>query len=233
MRGEQVGKIAHVCPQLGSPPLARGTVRILEDNGTYVGITPACAGNSNRYICRLSRGGDHPRLRGEQQELNYHASMIEGSPPLARGTGRCGRVLAVVTGITPACAGNSLHREKNTVQSRDHPRLRGEQYTYRPVPLQAVGSPPLARGTVRSYASTVRDTGITPACAGNRPFRAPRILRRWDHPRLRGEQAARNALNSKSPGSPPLARGTDYTIGIYLRQGGITPACAGNRSFSH
>ena len=48
LRGEQIaGGLADLTRE-GSPPLARGTVRILEDNGTYVGITPACAGNRLR-----------------------------------------------------------------------------------------------------------------------------------------------------------------------------------------
>ena len=81
LRGEQLpqhGLCRHVN---GSPPLARGTARILRKlygprkRGTVVytgffmvifGITPACAGNSaqNRHPAAFQLY--HPRLRGEQ-----------------------------------------------------------------------------------------------------------------------------------------------------------------------
>ena len=51
---------------LGSPPRVRGTVRQRLSAGGFLGITPACAGNSllQRQQHRLVE--DHPRVCGEQ-----------------------------------------------------------------------------------------------------------------------------------------------------------------------
>ena len=115
LRGEQFLQPPACAGGLGSPPLARGTDILSPIACRKARITPACAGN--RYLLSLVRSlaRDHPRLRGEQQELNHRAGMIEGSPPLARGT--VVRVCACryFFRITPACAGN---RQKSYNKSR-------------------------------------------------------------------------------------------------------------------
>ena len=90
----------------------------------------------------------------------------------------------------------------------DHPRLRGEQPLRRLRKSASIGSPPLARGTVRSAVEDVNLAGITPACAGNseKARRFSVLLR--DHPRLRGEQYYSTGNIRSAKGSPPLARGT-------------------------
>ena len=70
---------------------------------------------------------------------------------------------------------------------------------------------------------------ITPACAGNREFVQALKHTGEDHPRLRGEQHAKFSGSPLSPGSPPLARGTDAFSRPVWCKWGITPACAGNR----
>ena len=69
----------------GSPPLARGIPSICSHLLILIGITPACAGNTN-FICIIScRYGDHPRLRGEYAVPKNTIRSYLGSPPLARG----------------------------------------------------------------------------------------------------------------------------------------------------
>ena len=72
-----------------------------------------------------------------------------------------------MTGITPACAGNTLSATCFTTNLRDHPRLRGEYYNSPFKILIAVGSPPLARGILYQMATQGNTDRITPACAGN------------------------------------------------------------------
>ena len=67
MRGEQIAIVIELFKQLGSPPLARGTVDII-----------------NELLAAIK---DHPRLRGEQKSRQNAAVRLRGSPPLARGTG--------------------------------------------------------------------------------------------------------------------------------------------------
>ena len=168
MRGEQGNGQRWAQPRPGSPPLARGT-------------------GSN-----FSRGWqgrrDHPRLRGEQLSSAFSFLVIVGSPPLARGTGPNGNDGRICRRITPACAGNRMGRFECGANSRDHPRLRGEQcIVYRPYFFN-LGSPPLARGTDNVAKCPPPARGITPACAGNRPLIRLNSCLKRDHPRLRGEQ---------------------------------------------
>ena len=134
------------------------------------------------------------------------------------------------TGITPACAGNRTQANNKRLPERDHPRLRGEQISLSHGCAVEPGSPPLARGTDKHQQRQRPLRRITPACAGNSAIGDCHATIDWDHPRLRGEQAARYLFHIFSEGSPPLARGTDYILFRYSCQGGITPACAGNSS---
>ena len=71
-------------------------------------ITPACAGKRTLLRTKMWQVWDHPRMRGEEDGLDFGALDDMGSPPHARG-----RVLAKLAeseedGITPACAGKSV-----------------------------------------------------------------------------------------------------------------------------
>ena len=130
------------------------------------------------------------------------------SPPLARGTVSLSGADAATRRITPACAGNRAYSATITAAEGDHPRLRGEQRTWRQRTSYTKGSPPLARGTAVKYGHTRKEIRITP--------------------RLRGEQQEGETYTIPKGGSPPLARGTGHTVLLLRRQKGITPACAGN-----
>ena len=90
------------------------------------GITPACAGNTVSLLHTSCFKRDHPRLRGEYLSLQPHTHLQAGSPPLARGIPGGRAYLVNVTGITPACAGNTLPCRYSNKVAWDHPRLRGE-----------------------------------------------------------------------------------------------------------
>ena len=63
----------------GSPPHARGKERLLQGQGRYPGITPACAGKSYSIGSALAASRDHPRMRGEktQKALKYERSFFQ------------------------------------------------------------------------------------------------------------------------------------------------------------
>ena len=90
-------------------------------------------------------------------------------------------------GITPACAGNTTMEATLQLGIRDHPRLRGEYSMTYVESAVLSGSPPLARGILRSTSLQARWLRITPACAGNTEPIKPRCDFKRDHPRLRGE----------------------------------------------
>ena len=116
---------------LGSPPLARGIPLKASVKMLVLGITPACAGNTYSVMVYIRSNRDHPRLRGEYFESLTISLVQIGSPPLARGIRTMQRKRSGKTGITPACAGNTLLMNVVNAMSRDHPRLRGE-YWYAP-----------------------------------------------------------------------------------------------------
>ena len=76
----------HNFPVVGSPPLTRGTLFHLFLFHSFLGITPAYAGNTPLSSPLSFRIRDHPRLRGEHVEGLESAKVTEGSPPLTRGT---------------------------------------------------------------------------------------------------------------------------------------------------
>ena len=168
MRGEQVTYQLITQSTTGSPPLARGTVPAVTGADGMAGITPACAGNSCSAFAWQDILWDHPRLRGEQYDLDDLDKLGIGSPPLARGTVFFCTKPCTRTGITPACAGNSFLLRLLCRLLRDHPRLRGEQSICPFAIFLGIGSPPLARGTETRYNDNMADARITPACAGNR-----------------------------------------------------------------
>ena len=106
-------------------------------------------------------------MRGEYRTPKPRNGSRLGSPPHARG------ILANLpdsgseTGITPACAGNTIRSRNTTGISRDHPRMRGEYPSARAFPRNTVGSPPHARGIPQMNGVVKYWPGITPACAGN------------------------------------------------------------------
>ena len=126
MRGEYSWPTFAVNSYPGSPPHARGILRISVRNINKPGITPACAGNTLLHRFPALFHGDHPRMRGEYTEAQYIKLGATGSPPHARGI----RVLLSpanqTLGITPACAGNTPSTFRKPHQNRDHPRMRGE-----------------------------------------------------------------------------------------------------------
>ena len=110
LRGEYIHSRPMKFGRRGSPPLARGIRRLCNRYSVYKGITPACAGNTWQSRRLLRSAWDHPRLRGEYTFLLLANMTISGSPPLARGI-HCPCLLPLpATGITPACAGNTLKR---------------------------------------------------------------------------------------------------------------------------
>ena len=73
----------------------------------FIRITPACAGKTGSGGVDPSGDGDHPRMRGEDHGEALTVTILDGSPPHARGRRRDRLVSDDVDGITPACAGKT------------------------------------------------------------------------------------------------------------------------------
>ena len=189
MRGEDCYSAIPTVYIRGSPPHARGRLRLASVWEAFYGITPACAGKTHCSMKRLHRDSDHPRMRGEDARVRVAPVDVSGSPPHARGR-LCGFHFDLpFCRITPACAGKTNGSGLSPLSWADHPRMRGED-TFSSDPVMCgAGSPPHARGRQRNLVSVRRQVGITPACAGKTAHgRESRACLR-DHPRMRGEDS--------------------------------------------
>ena len=135
---------------------------------------------------------------------------------------------AASSGITPAYAGNTRNYCMTTCKAGDHPRLRGEHRLSLHLLQIFLGSPPPTRGTLCRLVQNLRQSGITPAYAGNTQYNLGEPMSRRDHPRLRGEHLYKKGLINLWIGSPPPTRGTLPNLTQTINNTGITPAYAGN-----
>ena len=147
MRGEHSCIRIVIRSIMGSSPHARGTRARGISRVEYLGIIPACAGNTRTKILQTVHTRDHPRMRGEHSHLLRCQHSLSGSSPHARGTHRPEHSRIMVYGIIPACAGNTRWIGIMIEFVWDHPRMRGEHLT---------------NGLTRP-----QSLGIIPACAGN------------------------------------------------------------------
>ena len=132
----------------------------------HPGITPACAGKSDKLEVLANADQDHPRVCGEKG-LHPHALLwAGGSPPRVRGKAPPWTTRGFRCRITPACAGKSTQRNQVTSHQKDHPRVCGEKKAICAVGMRGVGSPPRVRGKVGNADFRIARSGITPACAG-------------------------------------------------------------------
>jgi len=129
--------------------------------------TPAHAGNTKGCCRGYVHIQDHPRTRGEHEEVCFCGISGTGSLPHTRGTPSLRYSMSFGFGITPAHAGNTASTGVSGALTEDHPRTRGEHRPPLLLSMSATGSPPHTRGT--RIRAIIDDTKlrITPAHAGN------------------------------------------------------------------
>ena len=137
-------------------------------------------------------------------------------------------VSAHVSGIIPACAGNTTRGPAASSPARDHPRVCGEHVKPGDDASPLKGSSPRVRGTLRQFRDPIDVRGIIPACAGNTQSLLKMLPAIRDHPRVCGEHVYYGFSVVLGVGSSPRVRGTHGRIPRRHRCHGIIPACAGN-----
>ena len=70
--------------------------------------------------------------------------------------------------ITPAYAGKRNRLRPADDPAADHPRIRGEKFSFPAVRVALLGSPPHTRGKVNDFGQDGKGRRITPAYAGKR-----------------------------------------------------------------
>ena len=108
------------------------------------------------------------------------------------------------------------------------PRIRGEHRSTAGTTASRRGSSPHTRGAPGWRLALVLGVGIIPAYAGStRPTKSSRSAP-MDHPRIRGEHAARRAESSPLTGSSPHTRGARSEVLEAVAAARIIPAYAGS-----
>ena len=150
--GEHMTGFAQGLNNGGSSPRVRGTRFSNVFPLFCMGIIPACAGNTGKQGYRLGRRRDHPRVCGEHRHARLRRARDAGSSPRVRGTHMRNCGTRRVSGIIPACAGNTQPFVIVWACMGDHPRVCGEHRDGKKLTLQRAGSSPRVRGTLQRRA---------------------------------------------------------------------------------
>ena len=197
-----------ILAEMGSSPLARGTLRNEVDGLGNPGLIPARAGNTTLPCSRIPIRRAHPRSRGE----HFLVAIC----------------LYLWAGLIPARAGNTWLEWCRCYCRRAHPRSRGEHCLSWWLVKMSWGSSPLARGTPRLRQLNLLSVGLIPARAGNTVGTFPNLFLLRAHPRSRGEHHGGFSEPHYQRGSSPLARGTRRVLLPEVWRLGLIPARAGN-----
>ena len=150
-------------------------------------IIPAYAGSTPSARGCPARRPDHPRIRGEHSRDPEGRLLKRGSSPHTRGAlDDVYSILAIIR-IIPAYAGSTSRSASHAPASADHPRIRGEHWSYLGWLLGGMGSSPHTRGARQRRTAISCRRRIIPAYAGSTRRRSPASAARPDHPRIRGE----------------------------------------------
>ena len=115
------------CDGCGSSPRVRGTAAVERDVSAVARFIPACAGNRFSKSQSVIPSAVHPRVCGEQSNLNLDGHSISGSSPRVRGTANFCAGETQCRRFIPACAGNSVRAQPALRSTPVHPRVCGEQ----------------------------------------------------------------------------------------------------------
>ena len=148
-RGEHVKCLGAARFDIGSSPLARGTLHVGDPQPTVRRFIPAGAGNTAISPTTPETSSVHPRWRGEHSKACADHYAQVGSSPLARGTLGNERAISALVRFIPAGAGNTTAPTPLHHQLTVHPRWRGEHVLAKRLTGCTSGSSPLARGTRR------------------------------------------------------------------------------------
>ncbi len=150
VRGDMTARGTTRPASRGSPPRARGHARLRRPDARSGRFTPACAGTCAATAARRRAATVHPRVRGDMIVDALGMTLLDGSPPRARGHAVATTNAGIVGRFTPACAGTwdsecRLHSLRPV-----HPRVRGDMLLAEDHGDAVGGSPPRARGHGRT-----------------------------------------------------------------------------------
>ena len=110
----------------GSPPRVRGRQAYKRSYIFTSRFTPACAGQTSRHSGEQNTAPVHPRVCGADGKRQFNRARYLGSPPRVRG-----RLIQADGGsgparFTPACAGQTPGRIRESARNAVHPACAGQ-----------------------------------------------------------------------------------------------------------
>ena len=228
IRGEHRQPAERYGVPFGSSPHTRGAHMRYTFGHRTERIIPAYAGSTSSPQSTRPHRPDHPRIRGEHDQIRQRSDNVDGSSPHTRGARSAGASTSVAGGIIPAYAGSTCGSPPTGRPAGDHPRIRGEHV--RPFCHCRVwrGSSPHTRGAPSSWPTPTPPTRIIPAYAGSTIRSMLPILLASDHPRIRGEHRTLSATVPARGGSSPHTRGALAEPARLCHRPRIIPAYAGS-----
>ena len=107
MCGENAARDYIVESEKGSSPRVRGKLEDKEWALVHDGLIPACAGKTKNWASSLKTRRAHPRVCGENREIEYFGWYEQGSSPRVRGKRITTALVPLLTRLIPACAGKT------------------------------------------------------------------------------------------------------------------------------
>ena len=207
MRGENsiISQANSIC--LGTSPRARGKPRKCLQKITIRGNIPACAGKTVINATPEGVEAEHPRVRGENADIEYGIRVVAGTSPRARGKLAPSRPHRWQIGNIPACAGKT-------------------QIVESPI-MTTTGTSPRARGKRHELNRKPNVWRNIPACAGKTSRHDQTGSTVAEHPRVRGENNDPEMQDLMRLGTSPRARGKLVCATIIALAFRNIPACAG------
>ena len=237
-----------------------------------LGIIPAYAGSTLgcHFLCSRKKGssphtrgartatssptrasGDHPRIRGEHNQLHKQRYTEKGIIPAYAGSTCMSRIGGIrKPGSSPHTRGAPPPPRPPAGAGRDHPRIRGEHVLAGALAVHLLRIiPAYAGSTAYSAAFLALPVGSSPHTRGAPSLSCPESRRTRDHPRIRGEHLyvayrwytqtgiipayagstqSDSSVRVLSAGSSPHTRGAHGVPALPRRIGGIIPAYAGS-----
>ncbi len=195
--------------QIGSSPLARGTLLIELLSNHCQRFIPTRAGNTAAITGRTCEYSVHPHSRGEHVPITTVANCKAGSSPLARGTLQHQPSARVQDWFIPTRAGNTLMEATNRIAGTVHPHSRGEHDRSRRRGRRRLRFIPTRAGNTAATAGlTCAYSGSSPLARGTHDARDAAFAIGRFIPTRAGNTTDRGGEVGDGFGSSPLARGT-------------------------
>ena len=189
MCGENFTEDTSCLEILGSSPRVRGKLIDPVPASRTLRLIPACAGKTERAFTASTSHEAHPRVCGENREIEFGGWYEQGSSPRVRGKLPMDWRTRSNRRLIPACAGKTASGSERRSQSRAHPRVCGENKFVRFVKAPLTGSSPRVRGKLPRPAAGTDMERLIPACAGKTQSLNHALDESKAHPRVCGENA--------------------------------------------